>query len=301
LKRRHHEENASMLEPGQRESAHDGAGVDALAVQLEEIFDGADDSPQFYAALHQFLSARRDEGDVHAHRVLRTFSVVSSTRTVLQVLHDVRSLLSALSMNMDLAAQDLPIILGEARVSFRDRARALTDFRESFQRSREVSRAAVQLARLARVGGRGQVGGSDVDQVARTAARLLRVDGAPGVTLRTCSGFAAIPAVDLLRIVVNLVDNAVQATEFEPHATVVLSTWSSRDDVFVEVTDNGPGIPEAWRPRVFEIFQSTKPQGSGLGLYSSRELARAAGGDLPLLSKPGDTRFVLTLPRTARP
>ena len=69
-----------MLEPGQRESAHDGAGVDALAVQLEEIFDGADDSPQFYAALHQFLSARRDEGDVHAHRVLRTFSVVSSTR-----------------------------------------------------------------------------------------------------------------------------------------------------------------------------------------------------------------------------
>jgi signal transduction histidine kinase len=69
---------------------------------------------------------------------------------------------------------------------------------------------------------------------------------------------------------------------------------------FVEVRDDGPGIPEDERATVFERFRrgwrAARTQGTGIGLALSRDLARAMGGDLAVVEDPEETVFRLTLP-----
>jgi signal transduction histidine kinase len=69
--------------------------------------------------------------------------------------------------------------------------------------------------------------------------------------------------------------------------------------VRVTVTDDGPGIPAAIRPRIFEPFYTTKPQGegTGLGLSISHDIVTRHGGTLEVASEPGRTTFSVTLPR----
>jgi signal transduction histidine kinase len=67
--------------------------------------------------------------------------------------------------------------------------------------------------------------------------------------------------------------------------------------VCVRVTDTGHGIPAAVRDRIFDIFFSTRPFGTGLGLPTVRRIAEAQGGSVELLeSRPGETVFALRLP-----
>ena len=65
------------------------------------------------------------------------------------------------------------------------------------------------------------------------------------------------------------------------------------------VADEGPGIAEADQERIFERYEraDNSPEGSGLGLAISRRLARSMGGDIELVSTPGQgARFTLVLP-----
>ena len=70
-----------------------------------------------------------------------------------------------------------------------------------------------------------------------------------------------------------------------------------RDAVLVEVTDNGPGIPQEVAERVFDPFFTTKPQGSGLGLAIVRKIVDAHDGRIDLRTTPGQgTTIRVTLP-----
>jgi signal transduction histidine kinase len=99
----------------------------------------------------------------------------------------------------------------------------------------------------------------------------------------------------------NLLDNAIDAVD--GHGTIELRTCRSGEEVLVEVSDDGPGVPEAVRNRIFEPFFTTKGvgQGSGLGLDISRRIVVAGhGGQLRLDTRPGRTTFQVRLPvRTA--
>jgi two-component system sensor histidine kinase PilS (NtrC family) len=63
--------------------------------------------------------------------------------------------------------------------------------------------------------------------------------------------------------------------------------------VFVDVLDDGPGIPPAVQAQLFEPFFTTASSGTGLGLYLARELADANGGTLEFAAGPPPTRFTL--------
>ena len=97
------------------------------------------------------------------------------------------------------------------------------------------------------------------------------------------------------RILVNLVENAVDAVRGEEaegdgrprRGRVTIYVRRMRRSVKVTVKDNGPGIPEDVRERVYEPFFTSKAGGSGLGLYLVREIALASGGALTLSSAPG--------------
>ncbi len=95
-----------------------------------------------------------------------------------------------------------------------------------------------------------------------------------------------------------LIDNALDAAK-AGGGNVRLSTACEADRVMVEVADDGPGIPEGLRARVFEPFYTTKGVGAGVGLgldISYRIIVGRHGGDIRVVSEPGDTRFQVRLP-----
>ncbi|RSM81942.1 sensor histidine kinase [Kibdelosporangium aridum] len=99
-------------------------------------------------------------------------------------------------------------------------------------------------------------------------------------------------------IVANLVGNALR--HGGPPVRVHVST--SREQVRIEVTDSGPGLPEHVLPHVFDRFYKAdaaraRTPGSGLGLAIALENARLHGGDLTAGNTAGGARFVLCLPR----
>jgi len=98
----------------------------------------------------------------------------------------------------------------------------------------------------------------------------------------------------------NLVSNAAK---FTPPGAVVTVELAERDDmVELSVADNGPGVPPDREGELFQKFSrlGARVKGTGIGLYLSRAIARAHGGDLMLVPQPVGCRFVLFLPRVAQ-
>ncbi len=70
-------------------------------------------------------------------------------------------------------------------------------------------------------------------------------------------------------------------------------------DLLVEIRDNGSGISPEAQARIFDPFFTTKPvgEGTGLGLDTVQRIIRKHKGDINVQSVPGDTRFVVRLPK----
>ena len=111
----------------------------------------------------------------------------------------------------------------------------------------------------------------------------------------------------LNRVLTNLLRNAIQALEVAQgenpgshDGAITFRSWREGSVVSIEVKDNGPGIPERVRPKLFEPFQSAaRSGGTGLGLAIAAELVRAHGGDIALAGTgPEGTTFIVTLPDT---
>jgi signal transduction histidine kinase len=132
---------------------------------------------------------------------------------------------------------------------------------------------------------------------------MLSAKIGPGITVvkdydRSIPPVPAYPA-ELNQVWTNLIHNALDA--MAGRGTLTLRTARDGGCALVEVGDTGPGIPEELRRRVFEPFFTTKPvgQGTGLGLdVSWRIVVNRHRGDLRVLSRPGDTRFLVQLPLT---
>jgi K+-sensing histidine kinase KdpD len=106
------------------------------------------------------------------------------------------------------------------------------------------------------------------------------------------------------RALVNVIENALKFSD--PDSRVALHATSEAGEVFLRVTDSGPGIPAYERERVFEPFvrggAADRDRGSGLGLAIARGFVALNGGRLWVEpSVAGGAEFVLTLPAVALP
>jgi two-component system NtrC family sensor kinase len=110
------------------------------------------------------------------------------------------------------------------------------------------------------------------------------------------------PPANLQQVLVNLVNNAIDAAAGRPDARVTLRARRAGERVHVEVEDNGCGIPEENLSRVFLPFFTTKPvgRGTGLGLAICYGLVHDLGGTIRVESKVGvGTTFIVELPLSA--
>ncbi|QIK95736.1 PAS domain-containing sensor histidine kinase [Sphingomonas sp. HDW15A] len=100
----------------------------------------------------------------------------------------------------------------------------------------------------------------------------------------------------VIQILVNLLANAVRHSPIG--GKVILSLVAGTDFASACISDEGPGIAPADQERIFERFEQAQPSGgAGLGLAIARRLARSMGGDITLVSAPGEgARFTLSLP-----
>lgn len=140
----------------------------------------------------------------------------------------------------------------------------------------------------------------ELGEVSRRAADLLTVRASDARVRVLVSGEQAFATGDFrrtLQIAVNLIGNAINHSPVDGQIDV---TVSSGADARMIVDDEGPGVPPESRERVFGQFVRLEPNetpGSGLGLYISRRLVRAMGGELRVGDSPsGGARFTLTLP-----
>lgn len=143
----------------------------------------------------------------------------------------------------------------------------------------------------------------DLADIGRRAAGLLAVKALDRqIRMIAPDTDASMPAIGefrrVLQILVNLIGNAVR---YSPEGSEVrIVTGGDHGQARIMVIDQGQGVAVADRERIFEKFERLGRDdagGSGLGLYISRRLARAMGGDIRIGGAPGEgASFILTLP-----
>lgn len=143
----------------------------------------------------------------------------------------------------------------------------------------------------------------DLAEVSRQAAGILNVRAREKGIAIVAPGLAeTLPAIAefrrVLQVLLNLIGNAIR---YSPEGSKIrLLLERSGDRARIVVSDEGPGLSEEQQLRVFDKFERLGRKddgGSGLGLFISRRLARAMGGNLAVESEPGaGARFVLEVP-----
>ena len=126
------------------------------------------------------------------------------------------------------------------------------------------------------------------DKLARLEVKRHRAELRPAVT-----GHLG----ELNQVWTNLISNASEAGDGV--VTLTIRTSSANGQVVVEVEDDRPGIPAELVDQVFDPFVTTKPpgEGTGLGLTLAHQIVvDRHGGTIAVESRPGCTRFVVTLP-----
>jgi signal transduction histidine kinase len=107
------------------------------------------------------------------------------------------------------------------------------------------------------------------------------------------------------QVLMNLLINACQAMAAQPGmGLITIRTRGDGMNVYIEIADNGPGIPADVLPRIFEPYFSTKSpaDGTGLGLPISKRICEKHGGSLAVASTVGQgTTFTITLPVEGSP
>lgn len=182
-------------------------------------------------------------------------------------------------------------------------------FRESKRLSHLVENV-LAFARLTRGKERGRQDSGPCRQLldtafAKHADRLREAGFKVTVTQDTRTALVSLRTdlVSLDQILTNLVDNAIKYAGTVDSPAMAISTVRNTRNLVIRLADNGPGMQEEIRKRLFRPFSRSsqadlnRKPGVGLGLALSRDIARSIGGDLALeKSTPQGTTFILTLP-----
>lgn len=207
--------------------------------------------------------------------------------------HEIKNPLSTISLNLDLLAED--VASGE---SPRDR-RMLKKILAVQQECRRLEAILDDFLKFARVGEL-DVSEGDLNQVVRDFLEFYQPELAQNGVEVSPHLAPDLPAVrldrDLFRqVLLNLVLNAQQAM---PRGGIIeVQTRYRNRRIELDIIDNGCGMDEQTRSRIFDVFFSTKPAGSGLGLATVKRIVEAHGGRVTVDSAPArGTRFTVSLP-----
>jgi signal transduction histidine kinase len=228
----------------------------------------------------------------------RNNKLMSLESVVASISHEVRQPLSAIVSNGSAALGLLahaPPNLEDARSALQDIVSDSHRASKIFDNIREIIRTNEQERKPI-----------DVNDMALGALRLLRRDLEDHGIITHADLMPALPRVmghmgQLQEVVLNLVQNAVEAMDAVEEGSRVLRLKTQRDGrdaIIVAVQDSGPGIDPEQLDNIFDTFVTTKPQGMGVGLAICRMIVERHGGRLSAWSdkKGGGALFQFMLP-----
>ena len=143
-----------------------------------------------------------------------------------------------------------------------------------------------------------------LNEVVETSVKLVRPKAQDEAVALTCELEARPDAINgdrasIRQIILNLVMNAIQAvSEIGGRREVNVRTANAENGIVLEISDNGPGMPDDMRERLFQPFTtSNKTSGMGLGLAITADLVKLHHGQIILVQGPNaGTTFRVTLP-----
>ena len=271
--------------------------------RIDEVARVAEQFGEMRRALSRQMSELRDANEALADRnarlgalqadLMQRDRLAASARLVAQLAHEIRNPVANLRNLLELIkrrANDNPKVTEFADLAIDEllRMHELAEQMLDLNRPRDPAattsvptRVASEVARLAVAG-------------ALDGLLMVEVRGPDDAT-------AVMPPDALKQVLVNLVQNAREAVAQENptrRADITIDVRRTDGSVVVAVGDNGPGIPDAERSRIFDPFYSTKSElaGVGLGLFVAEGLVRSAGGRLMVGTSPaGGALFEIEL------
>lgn len=216
------------------------------------------------------------------HKLIQSEKLAVTGMLSASVSHDIRNILSAISMEMSILA-DQPDELMAVVKNQLDRFAVLSHRLLSYARPNEVALAPVDLKEVI----------LDVLDLLRGHLVVSGIKVETKIPKNLPSVFA--DPIRLQHLFVNLIMNALQASHSE--SPIRIRCQAQKDSLTVEIKDQGKGMTPHQLARLFEPFSSTRIGGFGLGLYSCRQIVQETGGEITATSKPGaGTVFKITLP-----
>lgn len=241
------------------------------------------------------FTSMRNEIQKANQAVLESERLATIGRMASSVSHDLRHYLAAIYANSEFLFSD--------RFSAKERADIFSDIRAAVNGTTDMIESLLIFSRT------GTAMRKSPELVATLLERAVAVvrahPDAEGVTLETHYGDAAETVVNvdgkqIERAISNLLVNACQAVRSQgPSGKVSVIVEMQEQFAVINVTDNGPGVPEKIRESLFEPFVSEgKQKGTGLGLTLAHCIAIDHGGDVILLSsRVGETVFQMRVAR----
>ena len=210
------------------------------------------------------------------------------------ILHDFRNPMSAVRLDAQMLGKEMKRDDGFRPDRVRDLAGRIAS---TMQRMDKIFQEFLFLAKPADE----QPEALNLEQAVRECADILvpRAEQA-GVTINVVHANEPplVPAFSftLRRALLNILVNAIQ---FAPRDTEIIVNFSRLNaaTVVLDVLDRGPGIPPSQREKIFEMFMTSRPEGTGLGLFLARTAIRRCGGDIrPYDRDGGGVDMRVTLP-----
>jgi signal transduction histidine kinase len=214
-------------------------------------------------------------------------------RLSLKVAHEVRNPIAAIELNAELVGD---IVKERGGADMEEAATLVTAIREQVSALDTLTEEYLAFARFPRP----QYDEDSVNEMVAALVEFVRpVAMRQGSAVEATTDQAVPPmAIDrtlLRQAILNLIKNGLEA--LGRGGTLTVGTRRVDDQVEITIRDTGPGIAPDVGKRLFEQFFTTKPQGTGLGLYISRQIIEQHGGTLRWESAPGaGTTFTATLP-----
>jgi len=241
------------------------------------------------AILYQEM-AERQRLEREAHRV-QHFALLG--RLAAGVSHDLRNPLGAIFLHVELLEEELS---QPSTASATEITHALAEIKTQLARVDDLIQDYLSLVRVAAIQQVPENLGHLVAQLAHEVAPAL---AAQNITLQLEAleqlGMVALHAHTLQRALLNLVRNAIEA--MPQGGTLTLRGRRQGATVHLDVVDTGVGIPSEQTTQIFEPLHTTKPGGTGLGLYIVQEVVTAHNGQVALQSVVGQgSTFTITLP-----
>ena len=209
--------------------------------------------------------------------------------------HEIRNPLNAMNMNLQMLEEELHL---DPRPLEEDQAELLESTKSEIKRLERLVNNFLTYARPANP----RLEAKDLNVVAGEVIRLLAADFQQHRVELKADLEPLLPHVEtdetqFKQALINLLVNARQVLG-EGGSVTLRTRAGSRGEVVVEVRDDGPGIPEEARERIFEVFYSSRGGGTGLGLPIAKQIVERHGGTIEVDSEIGaGTTFRIRLPR----